>query len=43
MPDRRPFRTIQPALARLADGRMMPYGTMGGEARLSRSGSNPKA
>jgi gamma-glutamyltranspeptidase/glutathione hydrolase len=29
-PHRRPFHTIQPALARLADGRVMVYGTMGG-------------
>ena len=33
MPYRRPFHTIQPALARLADGRVMPYGTMGGEGQ----------
>lgn len=32
-PHRRPFHTIQPALARLADGRVMPYGTMGGEGQ----------
>ncbi|NKB27133.1 MAG: gamma-glutamyltransferase [Rhodobacteraceae bacterium] len=32
-PDRRPFHTIQPALARLGDGRVMPYGTMGGEGQ----------
>jgi gamma-glutamyltranspeptidase/glutathione hydrolase len=33
MPRRRPFHTIQPALARLADGRVMVYGTMGGEGQ----------
>jgi gamma-glutamyltranspeptidase/glutathione hydrolase len=32
-PYRRPFHTIQPALAHLADGRVMPYGTMGGEGQ----------
>lgn len=32
-PGRRPFHTIQPALARLADGRVMSYGTMGGEGQ----------
>jgi gamma-glutamyltranspeptidase/glutathione hydrolase len=32
-PGRRPFHTIQPALARLADGRVMAYGTMGGEGQ----------
>ena len=32
-PHRRPFHTIQPALARLADGRVMVYGTMGGEGQ----------
>lgn len=32
-PRRRPFHTIQPALARLSDGRVMPYGTMGGEGQ----------
>ncbi len=33
MPGRRPFHTIQPALAQLSDGRVMPYGTMGGEGQ----------
>ncbi len=33
IPRRRPFHTIQPALAHLADGRVMPYGTMGGEGQ----------
>jgi gamma-glutamyltranspeptidase len=32
-PYRRPFHTIQPAFAELADGRRMPYGTMGGEGQ----------
>jgi len=32
-PHRRPFHTIQPALAQLNDGRIMPYGTMGGEGQ----------
>lgn len=33
VPGRRPFHTIQPALALLDDGRVMPYGTMGGEGQ----------
>lgn len=33
MPHRRPFHTIQPALAVLSDGRVMSYGTMGGEGQ----------
>lgn len=32
-PGRKPFHTIQPAMARLADGRTMAYGTMGGEGQ----------
>ena len=32
-PFRRPFHTIQPALAHLRDGQVMPYGTMGGEGQ----------
>ena len=32
-PFRRPFHTIQPALAQLSDGRVMAYGTMGGEGQ----------
>jgi len=32
-PGRRPFHTIQPAMVRLADGRTMVYGTMGGEGQ----------
>lgn len=32
-PGRLPFHTIQPAMAQLSDGRMMSYGTMGGEGQ----------
>jgi gamma-glutamyltranspeptidase/glutathione hydrolase len=32
-PYRRPFHTIQPAIAVLNDGRVMPWGTMGGEGQ----------
>jgi gamma-glutamyltranspeptidase/glutathione hydrolase len=32
-PHRLPFHTIQPAMALLDDGRVMPYGTMGGEGQ----------
>ncbi len=32
-PGRKPFHTIQTALAALADGRVMVYGTMGGEGQ----------
>jgi len=32
-PGRKPFHTLNPALAVLADGRVMPYGTMGGEGQ----------
>ena len=32
-PGRKPFHTLNPALARLADGRTMVYGTMGGEGQ----------
>ncbi len=32
-PHRRPFHTIQPAMAHLSDGRVMSYGTMGGEGQ----------
>ena len=32
-PLRRPFHTIQPAMATFDDGRVMPYGTMGGEGQ----------
>ncbi len=33
MPGRKPFHTIQPALAHFDDGRVMSYGTMGGEGQ----------
>ncbi|WP_157019114.1 gamma-glutamyltransferase family protein [Mesorhizobium xinjiangense] len=32
-PRRLPFHTIQPAMAELSDGRLMAYGTMGGEGQ----------
>ena len=32
-PGRKPFHTIQPAMAGLDDGRLMVYGTMGGEGQ----------
>ena len=32
-PSRLPFHTIQPAMAELSDGRLMSYGTMGGEGQ----------
>ncbi|MFA8443979.1 gamma-glutamyltransferase family protein [Yoonia sp.] len=32
-PGRRPFHTLNPALAHLRDGRVMAYGTMGGEGQ----------
>ncbi|WP_316979354.1 gamma-glutamyltransferase family protein [Shumkonia mesophila] len=32
-PGRRPFHTLNPALARFDDGRVMTYGTMGGEGQ----------
>ena len=32
-PGRKPFHTLNPALARFEDGRMMAYGTMGGEGQ----------
>ncbi len=32
-PRRKPFHTIQPALARMNDGRIIVYGTMGGEGQ----------
>ena len=33
VPGRLPFHTLNPALARLADGRVLAYGTMGGEGQ----------
>ncbi len=33
MPGRKPFHTLNPALARLKDGRTMVYGTMGGDGQ----------
>ena len=33
VPGKRPFHTLNPAMARLADGRLMVYGTMGGEGQ----------
>ncbi len=33
IPGRKPFHTIQPALAHFDDGRVMSYGTMGGEGQ----------
>ena len=33
LPGRKPFHTIQPALAHFNDGRVMSYGTMGGEGQ----------
>ncbi|MEJ8473143.1 gamma-glutamyltransferase family protein [Roseibium algae] len=32
-PGRQPFHTLNPAMARLSDGRLMTYGTMGGEGQ----------
>ncbi len=32
-PGRKPFHTLNPAMARLADGRTMVYGTMGGDGQ----------
>lgn len=53
MPGRRPFHTLNPALARLADGRTMVYGNMGGDgqpqsqsavfSRIATFGWNPQA
>jgi len=53
MPLRRPFHTLNPALARFADGRTMVYGNMGGDgqpqsqsavfSRIAMFGWNPQA
>ncbi|MGF6267076.1 gamma-glutamyltranspeptidase [Paraburkholderia youngii] len=53
MPRRRPFHTLNPALARFADGRTMVYGNMGGDgqpqsqsavfSRIASFGWNPQA
>jgi len=32
-PGRKPFHTLNPALAAFSDGRVMPYGTMGGDGQ----------
>lgn len=32
-PGKRPFHTLNPAMARLTDGRLLTYGTMGGEGQ----------
>lgn len=32
-PGKKPFHTLNPAMARLADGRLLSYGTMGGEGQ----------
>lgn len=52
-PGKRPFHTLNPALARLDDGRLMVYGTMGGDGqpqsqatvfnRITRCGLHPQA
>jgi oxamate amidohydrolase len=38
-PGRRPFHTLNPALAVLADGRVMAYGTMGGDGQPQTQGA----
>jgi len=53
MPGRRPFHTLNPALAHFTDGRTMVYGNMGGDgqpqsqsavfSRIARFGWNPQA
>jgi len=52
-PGRKPFHTLNPALARLADGRTLVYGNMGGDgqpqsqsavfSRIAHFGMNPQA
>ena len=39
LPGRKPFHTLNPALARLNDGRVMVYGTMGGEGQPQTQGA----
>ena len=39
LPGRKPFHTLNPALARLDDGRVMVYGTMGGEGQPQTQGA----
>lgn len=53
MPGRKPFHTLNPAMARLNDGRMLVYGNMGGDgqpqsqsavfSRIVTFGMNPQA
>lgn len=53
MPGRKPFHTLNPAMARLQDGRTIVYGNMGGDgqpqsqsavfSRIVRFGMNPQA
>jgi gamma-glutamyltranspeptidase len=53
MPGRKPFHTLNPALARLDDGRTLVYGNMGGDgqpqsqsavfSRIAQFGMNPQA
>jgi len=38
-PGRKPFHTLNPALAVFDDGRLMPYGTMGGEGQPQTQGA----
>lgn len=38
-PGRKPFHTLNPALARFNDGRVMAYGTMGGEGQPQTQGT----
>ena len=38
-PGRKPFHTLNPALAELNDGRLMAYGTMGGEGQPQTQGA----
>ncbi len=33
LPGKKPFHTLNPALMRFSDGRVMPYGTMGGDGQ----------